>query len=57
MKAELLHNIQIAGLANVYEKRPEWKAAFEYYWQQTGDYNLKMGCTHCYVKILEWLKK
>lgn len=56
-KAQLLRDINLAGLHNTYEKRPEWMAAFEYYWKQTGDYNLKPGCTSCYKKILEWLKK
>ena len=56
-KVQLLNKISLAGLISTFEKRPEWVEAFEYYWSKTGDYNLKPGCSKCYINILEWLRK
>lgn len=57
MKKEILKELGDAGLLQTYEKHPIWKRAFELYWQQTGDTEAKMGCSTCYKKVLEWLRK
>lgn len=56
-KLEILKQLSDAGVMTTYEKHPAWKKAFEFYWKETGDYNLVMGCGTCYRKLLEWLKK
>ncbi len=56
-KLEILKEIGDAGVTNTYEKHPAWKKAFELYWKETGDYNLTMGCSACYKKVIEWLRK
>lgn len=56
-KAEVLKMLTEAGDLHRKDKTPAWKAAFEFYWAETGDHNLKMGCGSCYEHLLKWLKR
>ena len=56
-KLEILKELSDQGLLSSYQKHPTWKKAFELYWQQTGDTDARMGCSTCYKKVLEWLRK
>lgn len=56
-KAEIIKLLTESGEIHHKTKTPNWMLGFELYYSETGDRNLKPGCSACYPHLLAWLKR
>ncbi len=56
-REELRDKMLVSGELERFGPTENWKAAFELYKAQTGDYQVSVKCQDCFRKIKKWLTR